>query len=550
MNNTVINSLISTDDISKRQNVFGVDAHNPTLYMPQYITLPGIITPSVSDQQVIATFEIRDQYITALNYLVLSIELPEIKGVGRVGYVPYVGYKAIQHVSISSPNGILWEIDGEDLFYSCRHNTTALEHSGYSHELNNISTGLTPNDTIKEATIVYVYIKTPFDVEKTFSSLKLSDSKITVTVAFNSVSDIIIRDTQFNFESFLKEFVYVTELSFIGYMVKNIQIKPSYIERPRRTVGQLNQSTAVVTEVYAATSLSVYVKPYYGNVDNKFIAYPGYAQTERDYICAFVERLLDDLVIVSKGQPTGFPTSAEIVEVPPSGIVTIQDADIFVKIDNVPKDMNVYFHTNILVFGTRKNSFLYNISKKFTTITGTFSEATNRTKFAHVSHSINISDASIPVSLWSCQRNVYNGDNRSEASKNKDLFVNDPFIRGIDFKNKMDIISRMEVRFGNDVLYSETGPISKIYNDLLSDCMGGNRTLTFNFTPQTFFKHTTLVANPSRGKDKLSVRVVYATLDPNNPIYYVSKQLVVVCNDLYKVSHESDGVNIIKITSE
>ncbi|PWG68321.1 hypothetical protein DEM28_24605, partial [Enterobacter mori] len=110
--------------------------------------------------------------------------------------------------------------------------------------------------------------------------------------------------------------------------------------------------------------------------------------------------------------------------------------------------------------------------------------------FSHISHSISITDVSIPVNLWSCQRNVYNGDNRSESSKNKDLFINDPFIRGIDFKNKTDIISRMEVRFGNDVLYSETNPISKIYNDLLSNCVLGTRTLKFNFTPHTFFKPT------------------------------------------------------------
>ncbi|CAC21328.1 90L protein [Yaba-like disease virus] len=549
MNNTVINSLIGNDDSVKRHNVFGVDCHTPTLYMPQYITLTGVVSNDSPEQHVVSTFEIRDQYITALSHFVLSLDLPEVKGIGKFGYVPYVGYKAIQHISVSSNNGILWEITGEDLFISCRDNDTALKHSGFSHELNDVSTGLSPNDTIKESTTVYIYIKTPFDEEKTFSSLKLSDSKIVVSVTFNSVSDIIIRDSTFNYETFVKEFVYVSELSFIGYMVKNIQTKQSYIEKPRRILGQLNQSTAVISEVYAVTSLSVYVKPFYGNTDNKFISYPGYLQSERDYICAFVERLLEDMVIVSHSLPKFFPDSAEIIEVPPCGIVTIQDAEVFVKIDNVPCDMKVYFHTNILVFGTRKNSFVYNISKKFSTITGSYSDSTKRIMFSHISHSINITDVSIPVSLWTCQRNVYNGDNRSECSKSKDLFINDPFIKGIDFKNKTDIISRMEVRFGNDVLYSETGPISNIYNDLLNNCVGGTRTLKFNFTPHTFFKPTTIVANPSRGKDKLSVRVVFSSFDPNNPIYYVSKQLVLVCNDLYKITHDN-GVNVSKITGE
>lgn len=116
--------------------------------------------------------------------------------------------------------------------------------------------------------------------------------------------------------------------------------------------------------------------------------------------------------------------------------------------------------------------------KKFSAITGTYSDATKRTIFAHISHSINIIDTSIPVSLWTSQRNVYNGDNRSAESKAKDLFINDPFIKGIDFKNKTDIISRLEVRFGNDVLYSENGPISRIYNELLTKSNNGTRTLT------------------------------------------------------------------------
>ncbi|AYC44773.1 rifampicin resistance protein [Moosepox virus GoldyGopher14] len=550
MNNTVINSLIGNDDYIKRHNVFGVDIQNPTLYMPQYITINGIMSGNNScDQQVISTFEIRDQYITALSHLILSIELPEVKGIGRFGYVTYVGYKCIQQISISSSNGVIWESTGEDLFNSCIDNETALINSGYSHELNDISTGLTPNDTIKESTTVHVYIKTPFDVERTFSSLKLADSKIVITVTFNPVSDIIIRDSTFNYESFIKDFVYVSELSFIGYMVKNINIKPTYIEKPRRILGQINQSTVVVSEVHAITSLSVYVKPYYGNADNKFIAYPGYAQTERDYICSFVERLLEDLVIVSDGPPKNFPETSEIVEVPENGIVTIQDVDVFVKIDNVPCNMSVYLHTNILIFGTRKNSVVYNISKKFSAITGTYSESTRRIMFSQISHSVNITDVSIPVNLWSCQRNVYSGDNRSDASKDKDLFINDPFIKGIDFKNKTDIISRLEIRFGNDVLYSETGPISKIYNDLLSNCSCGTRTLRFNFTPHTFFKPTTIIANPSRGKDKISVRVVFCSIDPNNPIYYISKQLVLICNDLYKVTNDS-GINVTKILGE
>ncbi len=549
MNNTVINSLMGSEDGVRRANVFGVDSYQPTLYMPQYITLSGISSGSGCDHYV-SEFEIRDQYITALNYLVLSIELPEVKGVGRFGYLPHVGYKCIRSVSICSGDENIFDVSGEDLYLSCKNNNVALELSGHSHELNDISMGLTPNDTIKEAATVYVYIKTPFDIEGTFSSLKLSDCKITVTVTFNPVSDIIVYDSTFNFKTFSREFIYVSELSFIGYMIKNVQLKSSYIEKPRRIVGQINQNTVIVPEVHSSTALSIYVKPYYGDSDNKFISYPGYKQSEKDYIDAFVNRLLEDLVIVSENDPEdNFPESSEIVEVPSSGLVTIQDANIHVKIDNVPEDTKVYFHTNILIFGTRKNAVVYNLSKKFLFITGTYSRETNRIIFTNVYHTINVSDASIPVNLWTCQRNVYSGDNRSFSSKSKDLFVKDPFIKGIDFKNKTEVISRIEVRFGNDVLYSESSPISRVYDDLLNKCLGGNRTLKFNFTPNTFFKPTTLISNPSRGKDKLSVRAMYSSLDNNNPIFYVSKQLVVVCHDLYSVNNVN-GIKVNKIIVE
>ncbi|ANS71177.1 trimeric virion coat protein [Pteropox virus] len=547
MNNTVI-SLLSADDGVKRANVFGVDEHQPTLYMPQYITMQGISFKDCTNSQT-NTFEIRDQYITAINNLVLSIELPDVKGLGRFGFVPYVGYKLIKHVSISSDHGTIWEKSGEEIFDSCSSNESAMQLSGFTRELNDISTGLTQNDTIKEATTVYVYLKTAFDVENTFSSLKLANSKITVTVTFHSISEVIVYDSTFDVEAFVKSFVYVTELSFIGYMVRNVQLKPTFIEMTRKQISQINQSTAAITDVHATTFVSVYVKPCYSTADNRFISYPGYAQTEKDYVCAFVERLLEDMVIVSDQVPCGkFPPSADIVEVPDNGIVYLQDVEVLVKIDNVPDDMNVYFHSNLLVFGTRKNSIVYNLSKKFSVIAGYYSVATNRIIFTSVSHSINISDASIPVSLWSCQRNVYNGDNRSESSKSKDLFVNDPFIKGIDFKNKIDVISRLDVRFGNDVLYSETSPISKVYGELFGRPKSV-RTLIFNFTPHTFFKPTTLNSNTSRGKDKLMIRVIYANLDQNNPIYYVPKQLVVISSDLYKLTNDN-GILAIKVTSD
>ncbi|AUL80257.1 SWPV1-061 [Vaccinia virus] len=258
MNNAIINSLIGGDDSIKRSNVFAVDSQITTLYMPQYSSLSGVMTNDGPDNQAIASFEIRDQYIPALNHLGLSLELPEVNGMARFGYVPCVGYKCINHVSISSCNGVIWEIEGEELYNNCFNNTIALKHSASSSELNDISIGLTPNDTIKAPSTVYVYIKTPFDVEDTFSSLKLSDSKITVTVTFNPESDMVILDSSFDLETFNKEIVYVPELSFNGYMVKNEQIKPSFIEKPRRVIGQINQPTATVTEVHAATLLSVY----------------------------------------------------------------------------------------------------------------------------------------------------------------------------------------------------------------------------------------------------------------------------------------------------
>lgn len=78
-----------------------------------------------------------------------------------------------------------------------------------------------------------------------------------------------------------------------------------------------------------------------------------------------MSRLLDDLVIVSDGPPTGYPESAEIVEVPEDGVVSIQDADVYVKIDNVPDNMSVYLHTNLLMFGTRKILLYITFLKSF-----------------------------------------------------------------------------------------------------------------------------------------------------------------------------------------
>lgn len=536
MNASIISTLTGSEDAVRRANVFSFEVQQPTLYMPQYVTVGGMAHNDAGEFPVVS-FEIRDQYIMAATHLVLAIELPEVKGVGGFAYIPYVGYKCIRHVAITSVNGTIWETAGEELFERCRGNAAALELSGFSHELSDISVGLTPNDTIKDATTVYVYLASPFDCDTTFSSLKLSDAKVVVTVSFQPIADVIVYDSTFDICAFKRSFIYSTELSFIGYMVRNMHARPSYIEIPRRQVGQINQPTAVITDVYAATSLAVYVKPLHAS-DNKFIAYPGFSQSEASYIHVFVDRLLEDLVTISESKPTGFPPSAVVLEVPESGIVSIQDVEVLVRIDNVPEGHRVFYHANLLTFATRKNACTYNLSKRFSVITGTFSPSTRKIIFTNVAHSIGITDVSIPVSCWSSPKNVYHGDNRSEASRAKDLFVGDPFLKGIDFLNKTEVISRMEVRYGNDVMYSENAPVSKVYSGLLDGWQSGVRRLVFNFNPSTYFRHTTLTATPSRGKDKVSVRVLYASLDHNNPICYVTKQLVVVCSDLHRVTYD------------
>ncbi|AIZ77326.1 putative rifampin resistance protein [Parapoxvirus red deer/HL953] len=545
MNNSVV-SLVGPDDGVRRASVFTTDHRLPTLYMPQYVTTQGVV--DTCGDAVSVTFEVRDKYISAMNHLVLSIELPEIKGCGRVCYVPYVGYKLIQHISINSASDTIWETSGEELFDSCLDNERVLELSGNSRELNDLSTGSSPNDVIKEAACVHAYIKTPFDADSTFSTLKLSDCKVTVTVTLNPIACVLVHDEAFDMDSFASEFPYALELSFLGYMVKNLYPRPAFVETPRRRVEQLSHTTCVLTDVHACTSLTVYTKPVFSGMDNRFIAYPGFQQSEGDFIMAFVERLLEDMVIVARDYPEGFPDTAEIVEVPESGLVSIQDTDVFVRIDAVPAGMRVFLHTNILVFATRKNSIVYNMSKKFSAITGVYSASTQRIRFTGAVHSVTIGDASVPVSIWSCQRNVYHGDNRSEDARAKDLFVADPFLKGIDFKNKTDVISRMDVRFGNEVLYSETSPVSRVFSEILGKTPGV-RTLQFNFTPNTFFAPTALNSNVARGKDKISVRINTAPMDMHNPLMYVPRHMVVVCRELYKISYEG-GISVEKVTSQ
>lgn len=545
MNNSVV-SLVGGDDAVRRASVFATDHRAPTVYMPQYITTQGVV--DTTSDAVTVTFEIRDKYISAMNNFVLSVDLPEIKGVGKMCYVPYIAYKLIRHVAVNSAADTIWETSGEELFDSCLDNERVMELSGFSRELNDLSTGSSPNDVIKEAACVHAYIKTPFDADKTFSTLKLSDSKITVTITLNPVACVMVYDETFDAAKLAKEFPYSMELSFIGYMVKNLCPRPAFIEMPRRRVEQINHTTAVITDVHACTSLSVYMKPVLSDANNRFISYPGFQQSEGDFVMAFVERLLEDMVIVSNCYPEGFPETAEIVEVPPSGVVSIQDTDVFVRIDDVPVGMRVFLHTNILVFATRKNSVVYNMSKKFSAITGAYSRATSRIRFTTAIHSVNIGDASVPVGVWTCQRNVYNGDNRSPEARAKDLFVADPFLKGVDFKNKIDVIARMDVRFGNEVLYSENSAVSRVFGEILGKTPGV-RTLQFNFTPSTFFSPTALNSNVSRGKDKLAVRVTTAHMEAHNPLMYVPRQMVVVCNEVYRLSYDA-GIVAEKVTAQ
>lgn len=209
MNNSLINSVLNTIDYNvKRTNIFSVDVQQPTIYMPQYVSINGYTDSNYhceKMQSYMVSFDIRDQHIAAVNYFVLSIELPEVTGEGEFAYVPFVGYKCIQRVSIMTEDLTIWETDGEELFDKCVDDKVAVM-SGYSPELNDLSVGYTHNDTIKSGTTVYVYIKSPFDTDRTISSLKLVNSKIVVTVTFRSINDVIIYDSKFQVERFIKDF--------------------------------------------------------------------------------------------------------------------------------------------------------------------------------------------------------------------------------------------------------------------------------------------------------------------------------------------------------
>ncbi|ABJ09011.1 rifampin resistance protein [Nile crocodilepox virus] len=542
MNTSIVNSFLGSRraEAAKSKNVFGVDPQETTYYMPQYITVSGIRCDDV------VRYEVKDQYINAANYFVLTVPLPEIKGVGSFAYAPHVGYKCIKRVQFSSQRGLIWEIEGEELFAASRGSNIAA-CSGYSEKLCSMSTGHTPNDVIKESELIYVYLRTPFDDESTISSLKIpANDKIVIEVAFNRISDVVIYDAAFNIDAFAHGFVYQPDLSFIGYTVKGLQAKPAYLQIPRRVVGSLNITSNSLGEVYSITSLSVYVKPCYG-IENKFIAYPGFDQTPAAYVKAYVERLLFDLLTVSAERPSNFPPESDIVRIASSDIVTIQDIDVSVCIDGVPAGKSLYFHRNLLVFGTRRNGAAYNISKKFSKICGFYNDVNDTIIYTEVLHTVDMLDVSIPVKLWNSERNIQAGDNRSAASKAKDVYINDPFLKGIDLLGSFDPVERMEVRFGHELMYSEDFPISRIYNRLLTSAIAAERKLIFNYTQCCLFKPTILQADHSRGKDKLHVKVGYKRLDVDNPIHYVDRQLVLACNDLYRISYDNSEVKVSKI---
>ena len=54
MNASIINSLIHAEDGVRRSNVFGFDMHQPTLYMPQYVTVSGVLQPDAGAHPVVA----------------------------------------------------------------------------------------------------------------------------------------------------------------------------------------------------------------------------------------------------------------------------------------------------------------------------------------------------------------------------------------------------------------------------------------------------------------------------------------------------------------
>ncbi|CCU56374.1 trimeric virion coat protein rifampicin res [Mythimna separata entomopoxvirus 'L'] len=550
---------------SDRQNIYITETKNGKYNIPQQFICPC----TFEDGYAIAS--VTDNKLEGCNNFGLNITLPEIKGIGGVRYQTDFTYKLIEECIIETiDDNVKYNtiIKKTGLEFLMDFNQKRKEYSNYignNIDMCTFKYGKCSDDIIFPSKDIYFPLSFIFDNSnmnpRTCFRL-YPETKLQIKIKFRPFSSILLPDAKYKKHS-LKNITDVDlqpYIKFTGYNTCGSPHKHRYIEELITSTHQSNKKNYYTPDFLSITNILWYSRTdvFSGNM---FISYPDYPETEENFIKTFIDKIIPDLIIISDNddflKSRGFNEKCKFKKLKPYDEIKFDvNNSCIINIMNIPETHDIYYHTNILSFSRRNNPNEYNISKKFNYILGTYIPDEDKIIIHEIKHTINISDISIPINIWNADENTATGDLRSSKSKKNDIYVDDPFVFGLDFLSKeLGIISRSISSSANESIAEFNSDIVSIDAYFPSDCLYAVSSTSTHSNPSIFLYrfnlHNIIFVEPSRliadvGKNFRCVNLAvdwkeFSEVDPRS---LFNKKLHICMTIVKKISYDNNIISV------
>ncbi|AAG02828.1 rifampicin resistance protein [Betaentomopoxvirus amoorei] len=549
---------------SDRPNIYITETKNGKYNIPQYVSSPCTF------QDGYAVASITDIKLEGCNNFGLNITLPEIKGIGGVRFQNYFIPKLIEECIIETiddnkTNEIIRKTGLEFLMDFIQKKKEYSRFVGNNSDLCKFKYGKCADDIIFPSKEVYFPLMFIFDnvnMNPRTCFRLFPETKLQIKIKFRPFADILLPDVKYKKNSLknISDVDLQPYIKFTGYNTCGSPFKHRYIEELTYSTHKSNKKNYYSPEFLSITNLLWYSKSdiFRGNM---FISYPDYPETEENFIKTYVDKLLKDLLIISDDEnfikSKGFSDKCKFKKIDPCDkIVFDVNNNCEINIMNVPEGFDLYYHTNILSFSRRNNPNDYNISKKFSKISGTYIPNEDKILIHEVKHTINISDVSIPLSIWNANENTSTGDLRSIKSKKSDIYVNDPFVFGLDFLSKeLGIISRSITSSSNESIAEYNSDTVNIESYFQSDNLFAVTPTSeysnpaiflhrFNLHNIIFIEPSRLIADAAKNFRCVNLSIDWKEFPEVDPRSLFNKELQICQTIVKKISYDNNIITV------
>lgn len=414
------------------------------------------------------TFEINDSNIINIYKPCIHMKMFEIKGEGLVAYKKDFPAHSILNYKITLVNpestNVYIELSGHELNESLNYiNGINSKYQSCYDKYCEEKRGHDIDDIIFEKFEMIIPLYIP-----NLNLCIFPETVVIIEIEFNKFVNLLTYNIEYGEKSLthlINETCNLSRDYAISFMSDyNIKRKDKSYPYTIKTINQSDVNAEFFTspKFDNTNEIIIYSKTKHFETENRFLFNPGSDLQDKTIIDKFINNFKDDLLyfVHGKDQMKLYNKEIQYVKVEDGYAHLTKNKKCKIIIHNLPEDVTVYFHSNILSYERRNDEKQkLNVSHLFRKIEGFYTE----TKFIYLDivHDIDVTCASFPVEFWTHKTNTSTKDLRSKTSKKKDFFYSNSFLTGIDFSSRRLLIKRVETKIYNDN-YKFVPPINYI----------------------------------------------------------------------------------------